>query len=308
MKILHRFTLIMGVTAVIITISSCSIFASLASGSEDDASSVEVKIETKNKGDQLQSGCPATAPQAMSACSGDLTCEYGNECCCGSCSPSLVCHCSGSSWGCLSTDFCLGVHCSDDKTTDIKEEMLDIKDTTQEKCPATAPISGSESCSTGGQMCTYGEECCCGECFPSMECECQYDLGDWGCWYTEACNIPSCPDISIDYGNYADVIMPETSAPDVMPATCTSHQQCGIDELCMTAGGLSCGQCGANAPCFCSSGESKQLYECDSNNDCADYFPCGPYCADCPECPPCIKGWCIYPTDFYDYCLCDGCA
>lgn len=54
--------------------------------------------------------CPATPPIGQSGtCTGIPTCEYGQECCCGKCSPSIVCQCGQSgTWACMYTDFCLG--------------------------------------------------------------------------------------------------------------------------------------------------------------------------------------------------------
>ena len=56
-------------------------------------------------------------------------------------------------------------------------------------CPTTQP-RGRESCSDDGQVCEYGEECCCGQCFPSYSCVCSEDV--WSCSYTDACFAPSC--------------------------------------------------------------------------------------------------------------------
>ena len=50
--------------------------------------------------------CPAQATYS-GACSGSLTCNYGQECCCGKCYPSTVCSCNGGQWGCYATDACL---------------------------------------------------------------------------------------------------------------------------------------------------------------------------------------------------------
>ncbi|MEJ7733858.1 MAG: hypothetical protein WKG00_32270 [Polyangiaceae bacterium] len=56
-------------------------------------------------------------------------------------------------------------------------------------CPAAQP-RGRESCSDDGLVCEYGDECCCGQCFPSYGCVCSG--GVWGCSYTDACFAPSC--------------------------------------------------------------------------------------------------------------------
>lgn len=43
---------------------------------------------------------------------------------------------------------------------------------------------------TGSGSCAYGEECCCGECFPSYVCECVD--GAFACFATDACLLPPC--------------------------------------------------------------------------------------------------------------------
>ena len=44
-----------------------------------------------------------------------LACEYGEECCCGRCSPSLVCECEeDGTFSCFFTDACLDPECSED--------------------------------------------------------------------------------------------------------------------------------------------------------------------------------------------------
>jgi predicted nucleic acid-binding Zn-ribbon protein len=53
--------------------------------------------------------CPLEQPSIGTPCSlpPGLECTYGEECCCGECSPSLVLSCfEGSQWGGFNTDFC----------------------------------------------------------------------------------------------------------------------------------------------------------------------------------------------------------
>ncbi len=63
--------------------------------------------------DDIAGGCPQQYPQTGTECEGDLVCRYGQECCCGECYDSLVCQCSGGSFGCYSTDACLRPGCED---------------------------------------------------------------------------------------------------------------------------------------------------------------------------------------------------
>lgn len=58
-------------------------------------------------------------------------------------------------------------------------------------CPVEPPIG--EACVQDGLRCQYGTECCCGQCYPSLVCDCHG--GQFGCYYTDACLIPGCPDV-----------------------------------------------------------------------------------------------------------------
>jgi hypothetical protein len=58
-------------------------------------------------------------------------------------------------------------------------------------CPMERPsFDGTTSCSEEGAACSFNEECCCGSCFPSYQCQCSG--GNWLCYYTDACFAPSC--------------------------------------------------------------------------------------------------------------------
>ncbi|MFW6085807.1 MAG: hypothetical protein ACODAG_01270 [Myxococcota bacterium] len=56
--------------------------------------------------------CPAEPPFGES-CSGEQTCDYGQECCCGECHASTSCTCASGSWSCFATDACLIPGCPD---------------------------------------------------------------------------------------------------------------------------------------------------------------------------------------------------
>jgi len=51
------------------------------------------------------STCPASQP-TQGECVGPLRCEYGQECCCGKCHPSLVSECINGMWASMFTDAC----------------------------------------------------------------------------------------------------------------------------------------------------------------------------------------------------------
>ncbi len=53
------------------------------------------------------------------------------------------------------------------------------------------------ACTQPGETCGIGQECCCGECFPSVQCEC--GAQGWECGITEACYGVVCSaDAAID--------------------------------------------------------------------------------------------------------------
>merc|ERR1712032_64585 len=68
------------------------------------------KVSSDIKPDALlgEERCPVKQPSIGTACSlpPGFECNYGEECCCGECSPSLVLSCFGGSWGGFNTDFC----------------------------------------------------------------------------------------------------------------------------------------------------------------------------------------------------------
>jgi len=66
------------------------------------ASQISELVEEEN------AGCPTEQPSLGTDCSlpDSLQCKYGEECCCGECSASLVLSCFGGSWGGFHTDFC----------------------------------------------------------------------------------------------------------------------------------------------------------------------------------------------------------
>jgi hypothetical protein len=50
--------------------------------------------------------------------------------------------------------------------------------------------SGHGPCSTPGESCSFGEQCCCGECQPEQICRCQ--AGTWECEAIDLCIDPMC--------------------------------------------------------------------------------------------------------------------
>ena len=60
--------------------------------------------------------CPSEPPvgEEVLVALVDLNCEYGEECCCGTCRPSQICTAlAGEELGCFLTDWCLNPSCQD---------------------------------------------------------------------------------------------------------------------------------------------------------------------------------------------------
>lgn len=79
------------------------------------------------------------------------------------------------------------------------------------ECPEEWPEPG-DACEEGVGECAYGEECCCDECYDSYVCEC--DGGEFACYFSDACLIPSC-----STSTTSTTISTATTAP---PTTTTS--------------------------------------------------------------------------------------
>lgn len=71
--------------------------------------------------------------------------------------------------------------------------------------PTVAPISCEEvaalreeglwpegACSPEQPKCGIGRECCCGRCDYNFVCQCS--KGEWGCYFTDFCAFPYCPE------------------------------------------------------------------------------------------------------------------
>lgn len=59
-------------------------------------------------------------------------------------------------------------------------------------CPAEPPLDET-IIAPEALSCAYGQECCCGKCYPSIMCTAQAGE-EIGCFYTEACMNPQCAD------------------------------------------------------------------------------------------------------------------
>lgn len=127
--------------------------------------------------DAAHAQCDAAVPACFAACHGSCTDNVQNN---GEAGVDCGGHCPNACPTC------------DDGLQNQGETGIDVGgpcDPEPNDCPAEAPQPGA-SCASDG-ACTYGQECCCGSCYPSFMCFCAG--GTWACLYTDACFIPACP-------------------------------------------------------------------------------------------------------------------
>ena len=126
-------------------------------------------------------------------------------------------YCLLSSW--LSVSGCGADHAN---PRDGTVETTDASDATS--CEGADP---GGACSTDGQRCEIGEECCCGECSPSLVCTCAG--GTWACYYTDFCMRPPCPDTedATDTADAPDV----ADVPDGANPACADARRALADTL-----------------------------------------------------------------------------
>lgn len=61
------------------------------------------------------SGCPSERPKFPGgACDFEVSCSYGEQCCCGECHPELICRCEQGQVICVFTDDCMAPRCMRD--------------------------------------------------------------------------------------------------------------------------------------------------------------------------------------------------
>jgi len=189
-------------------------------------------------GDDVLTECPATRPQSGSPCpeTVELECSYGEECCCGKCHPSLQFSCTpGSVWVGFFTDACLKPSIDGICAGDPEPE-----------CPATEPETGSPCPESGRLFCTYGEECCCGECHASLQMTCEPG-SLWSGVFTDACRaatlLGKCPD------DPEEEIIEVRKCPETQPqfgSPCSQEATCSYGEECC------CGECSSSVRMTCS--------------------------------------------------------
>lgn len=61
----------------------------------------------------IHAKCPQEEPSEMHMCVGSLRCDYGEQCCCGSCIPKITYMCYGGLWAAMKNDDCLLADCTE---------------------------------------------------------------------------------------------------------------------------------------------------------------------------------------------------
>jgi len=144
-----------------------------------------------------------------------------------------------------------------------------ISDCIVEVCPETEP-NFFDNCIVDGQVCHYGKECCCNECYDSKKMECIE--GSWIGYYLDACLGgcdscicgESCTTSGVQGTCQADGSCSVSANMPLCPHECACSREyepvCGIDEnthindchLRCNGVGLACiGECPCEISCIC---------------------------------------------------------
>jgi hypothetical protein len=160
-------------------------------------------------------------------------------------------------------------------------------------CPAEPSIGFDDPSCEAGATCEYGEECCCGVCHPSIVCNCMG--GGWGCYYTDACMIPGCPEeppppgqcrTGADCDGFLDCLAPGEPLPcgmcmDPTEIACDGDGDCGDGQVCdVFHVGCLCWPADTCGPACVSDAD------CDAGERCGDTGHCDPILCTAEACPP----------------------
>jgi pimeloyl-ACP methyl ester carboxylesterase len=160
--------------------------------------------------------CPESPPQTGDPCSGAGTCEFAHDCCCGACFPAYSCTCDGAKWDCVVGDYCFAPSCPEDAVDvpwEVEGEIQDDGNADVEiACPSSIPPNGDPCAGTG--TCEFGDDCCCGACFPNATCSC--DGGVWSCYPHDNCMFPWCAEDVVEAVEVIDAT--DASGEDGGPA------------------------------------------------------------------------------------------
>jgi len=257
----------------------------------------------------------------------DCTCEDGGWVCTDDCGSDYVCvddtGCStpDPSETCLDTgcpdgfecivedpDACLPGFCECDPTTDTWGCTEDSNPSyfcatlIGDVCPDEEPPIG-EACDPdiNTELCGWGSECCCGECYNSIECTCSDD-GTWACYATDACFIESCAGRECDEpsdcegGAFSLACVDGFCAREAVNCDGLEQDTCGDTDGCRWYYGGPCSD-GADGIRLDESACLPDL-PCESTSDCPEGTECTTY-----EVTP----WCAVPEDPSDP-ACGACS
>ena len=180
--------------------------------------------------------CPAEEPIGLGACIGDVTCEYGEECCCGECHPSIVCSCSGGTWSCHATDACMiaGCPCHDD--TECEDSQGCTAPDDPQACgicmePESTCTADVDCAETPGTVCDIPTSGCFCEPVPQCVLACN---GEQGCAVGETCAEGHCVDTpceaTTDCPTFFSCI--QDASGHCARTTCSADADCG-DGVCV---------------------------------------------------------------------------
>lgn len=226
----------------------------------DTAADVAVDTNPSDITDWVQPPlCPPEAPLGQETCQKEgLECNYGEECCCGKCHPSMQCWCQGGTFGCAYTDACMVPSCE------------------QPCCSPSDPLACTEY-GVGEHQCVVRDDWQQGRCLPAVTYPSCWSDGQ--CELGEACTGASaCPcDVDCDM-----MEAPGTCTKQEIPQGC-----CLIDDDCDLGGNMAF-QCafrpgdafGACLPLANGINECWDDGDCDADETCtgASFCPCGLAC------------------------------
>lgn len=136
-------------------------------------------------------------PSEENACEDLMDCSPYEVCNQGTCVSNGTCEPAYQGWFMNADGVCeegIKSGCSNPFPHNTEEECQQALDGTVTSCPESSdPFFDTVDDVAGkGLRCEYGEECCCGECHPSLVCHAEAG-GEVSCYATDACLIPGCP-------------------------------------------------------------------------------------------------------------------